>query len=226
SPERVLGLGTGTGIWALEFAAQYPSATVVGTDISPVNITPVPAHVTFKQDDFCEPWGPSHENYDFIHARCVYGSIPDYPALYEKVLKALKPGGWFEQAEISVVAISDDGSVKGTHMERWGSLALEIGEKTGKSFAIAQEMIPQIQKAGFVDVRSHTFNWPVGEWAEEERLKELGRQNRIGWEKGLDSWANLLFPKVLGWSVQETKQLCDEIRQDLRNPKIHAYQHM
>ena len=36
NPQRILDLGTGTGIWVMEMADQYPSATIVGTDLSPI----------------------------------------------------------------------------------------------------------------------------------------------------------------------------------------------
>jgi methylase of polypeptide subunit release factors len=35
-PRRILDIGTGTGIWAIDMADQYPSADVIGTDLSPV----------------------------------------------------------------------------------------------------------------------------------------------------------------------------------------------
>ena len=34
--QNVLDVGTGTGIWAIDFADEYPSARVVGTDLSPI----------------------------------------------------------------------------------------------------------------------------------------------------------------------------------------------
>ena len=34
--QKVLDIGTGTGIWAIDFADEYPSASVIGTDISPI----------------------------------------------------------------------------------------------------------------------------------------------------------------------------------------------
>ena len=35
-PKNILDIGTGTGIWAIEMADQHPDATVIGTDLSPV----------------------------------------------------------------------------------------------------------------------------------------------------------------------------------------------
>ena len=36
NPKNVLDFGTGTGIWAIEFAEEYPEARVLGTDLSPI----------------------------------------------------------------------------------------------------------------------------------------------------------------------------------------------
>ncbi|KAH7370253.1 hypothetical protein BKA65DRAFT_487995 [Rhexocercosporidium sp. MPI-PUGE-AT-0058] len=37
NPQKVLDVGTGTGIWAIDFADQFPSVEVIGTDISPLS---------------------------------------------------------------------------------------------------------------------------------------------------------------------------------------------
>src|ERR1700743_1076748 len=34
--QKALDVGTGTGIWAIDFADEFPSAQVIGTDLSPI----------------------------------------------------------------------------------------------------------------------------------------------------------------------------------------------
>lgn len=200
NPQRVLDLGTGTGIWAIDFADQFPSASVVATDLSPIQPSDVPPNLEFQIDDFTLPWTFRKESFDFVHARCIYGSVADYPSLYGSVMEHLKPGGWFEQAEISVVPKSEDGSIKGTSLEQWGPLAYEVGEKFGKSFKIAEESLGLMEQAGFVNVRRETFKWPIGPWPAERRMKEIGAYNRLGWDEGVNGWSMFLYTKFMGAS--------------------------
>lgn len=43
-PQRILDVGTGTGIWALDIAEQFPMAEVIGTDPSPIQPNCGPAN--------------------------------------------------------------------------------------------------------------------------------------------------------------------------------------
>ncbi|KAG9784220.1 hypothetical protein KCU88_g2848, partial [Aureobasidium melanogenum] len=201
SPQRVLDLGTGTGIWAMDFADRYPTATVIGTDLSPIQPQWVPPNVQFEIDDFCQPWTFKKNSFDFIHARCLYGCIADYGAFYEEVLNHLQPGGWFEQAEISVVSRSDDGSTDGTYLEQWSQLALEGGDRIGKTFRIADELEDRMVDAGFVNVRCFRFKWPIGPWPKDPKLKEIGAYNRLACEQGIDGWALRPLTQILGVSM-------------------------
>lgn len=87
SPQRVLDVGTGTGIWAIDFADQHPTAAVVGTDLSPMQPQAVPPNLRFEIDDCTQPWTFTPGSFDFIHVRSMYGSVADWPAFYGECLK-------------------------------------------------------------------------------------------------------------------------------------------
>jgi metalloendopeptidase OMA1, mitochondrial len=50
-PQRMLDIGTGTGIWALEMGDRFPEAKVIGIDLSPIQPTAVPSNVHFYVQD-------------------------------------------------------------------------------------------------------------------------------------------------------------------------------
>lgn len=50
-PTRVLDIGTGTGIWALEMGDRFPETKVYGIDLSPIQPTAVPSNVHFFVQD-------------------------------------------------------------------------------------------------------------------------------------------------------------------------------
>ena len=56
NPEQILDLGTGTGIWAMDMADQYPHCEMIGTDLSPVQPSWVPPNLQFEVDDFELQW--------------------------------------------------------------------------------------------------------------------------------------------------------------------------
>lgn len=50
-PGRILDVGTGTGIWALELGDMFPESRVYGIDLSPIQPTAVPSNVHFYVQD-------------------------------------------------------------------------------------------------------------------------------------------------------------------------------
>ncbi|KAK7413856.1 hypothetical protein QQX98_007273 [Neonectria punicea] len=69
NPQRILDVGTGTGIWAIDMADKFPSAEVIGTGISPTQPSWVPPNLHFQIDDAQLDWTFQPEHFDFIHIR-------------------------------------------------------------------------------------------------------------------------------------------------------------
>ncbi len=74
----MLDVGTGTGIWAIDFADEHPESEVIGTDLSPIQPSFVPPNLRFEIDDVEDEWIFKNK-FDFIHCRMLTGSIADWP---------------------------------------------------------------------------------------------------------------------------------------------------
>lgn len=109
-PQRMLDVGTGTGIWAIEMADEFPAAIVHGTDISPIQPEWVPPNCQFYIDDVESPW-IFKQPFDYIHGRSLGGVIGDWKKFHAEAFKHIKPGGWFEIQDFEGFIFSDDGTL-------------------------------------------------------------------------------------------------------------------
>ena len=58
------------------YDSKFPSAHVIGNDISPIQPTWVAPNIEFIMEDFESEWQYERNHFDFIHARCLAGSVP------------------------------------------------------------------------------------------------------------------------------------------------------
>ncbi|KAF2727590.1 S-adenosyl-L-methionine-dependent methyltransferase [Polyplosphaeria fusca] len=223
-PQTILDVGTGTGIWAIDMADQYPSATVIGTDLSPIQPEWVPPNCHFEIDDVTLDWTYPDEHFDFIHIRELFGCIPDWDFFFQQAYAHTKPGGWIEIVEHSVQPTADDDTMGPDHFyHRWGDTVVEMGEIFGKSFTIWNEAKERLEKAGFVDVVEVTYQWPMNGWAQDKKLKNIGRWNQLRLHQGIEGFMLRLLTQVGGWSVARAQVFLAEMRRELKSTKTHAY---
>ncbi|RDW81498.1 class I SAM-dependent methyltransferase [Aspergillus mulundensis] len=221
--QQILDLGTGTGAWALDMADLFPSATVTGTDLSPIQPTWVAPNCRFEIDDFELDWNFSHP-FDYIHMRGIEGSVRDFPRLFKQAHDNLSPGGWFEICDFTVGIFSDDDSAeKATNLQQWRDLLVEASQKFGKEFSVAQNYQQWMIDAGFDDVREEIYKVPFSPWARDPKLKSLGRFHQANMLEALDAYSLALMTRFLGWTVDEVEVLLKAVRKELLDRKLHIY---
>ncbi|RGP77203.1 hypothetical protein FLONG3_4718 [Fusarium longipes] len=206
--KKVLDMGTGTGIWALEFGK------------CPV----VPPNCNFEIDDLEKEW-TWKQPFDFIFCRMMTGSFSDPQAMAHKAYEALSPGGWYEIQDIQIPVFCDDGTLdpKTSPIMKWQEGLIEGSRKLGRPLGESDKYKSIVEKAGFKNVVETIYRWPTNSWPKDAKLKELGKWNLVNFDAGLEGVSLALFIRVLDWSKEEVLTLCADVRKELRNPKVHGY---
>ncbi|KAK3356326.1 S-adenosyl-L-methionine-dependent methyltransferase [Lasiosphaeria hispida] len=223
--KRVLDIGCGTGIWAMDFADEFPDAQVIGTDISPIQPTWVPPNVKFEIEDCTQSWTFPDNSFDYIHIRWMVGSIPDWSALFEEAYRVLRPGGYLESFEPQAVMESDDGSIKPTDaMGQWAFIFHEGGRKTGRPFTILKDDLQQkgMKDAGFVDVQEKNLKTPLGTWPHDPKLKELGQYVQLVIEQDTEGYI-LLLATTLGWTREDVLSYIAQLLREIQSGTKRGY---
>jgi ubiquinone/menaquinone biosynthesis C-methylase UbiE len=226
NPQRVLDVGTGTGIWAIDFAEQHPSAEVIGTDLSPTQPSWVPPNLKFELDDAQLDWTFPDNHFDFIHVRLLMGSIRDWPKLYSEIYRCLKPGGYLEHQEFDPRVISDDDSIpEDSAWKQWGDLFIKAGQKLGQAFDVIVDSknVGLIKDAGFQDVTENKIKMPLGNWPRDPKWKSVGNYNIVATEEGLEGFALYILTQVHGWELAQTQVYLASVRKELKSRTNHAY---
>ncbi|CCE31627.1 uncharacterized protein CPUR_05480 [Claviceps purpurea 20.1] len=221
---RVLDVGTGSGTWAIEFADQFPNASVTGTDIFPCQPEWVPPNVRFEIDDATLEWTWDANHFDFIHIRYILGGIQDWTALFREAYRCCAPGGWVQSIELDVDFRSDDGS---TELEpvlaSYAHLFREGGKIMNRDFFVQEIQRQAFDEAGFVDKREIRYKVPMGPWAKDPKLAEIGRFARATLENDLQGYTQMVWHNILQWPADEYHVWLAHLRKAIRNPKVHSY---
>ncbi|KAJ0344987.1 hypothetical protein COL154_005704 [Colletotrichum chrysophilum] len=195
--KRVLDVGTGTGVWAVEFGDEHPEAEVLGVDLSAIQPDFAPPNVKFEIDDIEEPWTFAQPG--------------------------LAPGGYFEMNEMDHPT-SDDGTLRPEHaLHRYLALVFSALEKSGRAFQSIPALRGMMLDIGFRDVTMTKYKWPTNPWAKDAKHKKIGAWSNENLNAGVEAWAMAPFTRVHGWTRVEVQGFLVDVRKDLGDRRIHAY---
>ncbi len=96
----------------------------------------------------------------------------------------------------------------------------DVGDKTGRTFRLyGDDLARHAREAGFTGIVNEKISFPAGPWAKEKRLKDIGMFVGLYIDMSLDGFALYPIGQVLGWTLEEVKDLCAKMRAACRNPE-------
>jgi len=95
---------------------NFPSANIIGTDLSTIQPAFVPPNCRFEISDAEDEWIFS-QNFDYIHGRMLGSCFNSHIKVFESVFNYLQPGCWFEMQDFAFPFRCIDDTVKGTAFE-------------------------------------------------------------------------------------------------------------
>ncbi|KAK0380541.1 methyltransferase domain-containing protein [Colletotrichum limetticola] len=230
---RVLDVGTGTGIWALDYGrwdglrarnSVDEASQVIGVDLSPIQPIYVPVNCRFEIDDLEEEWTWT-ELFDFIMIRSMVGSFKSWSDTIKQAYDNLEPGGYLEIQDNEFPIFCDDGSMPAdSQVLKWTQLVIEATNIVGKSMTVAPTFKQLLEDAGFEDVQGRQEKWPISPWQQKDlKQRELGICCREGTLESLEPICMALFTRVLGWSRVQVLVFCAGVREELIHQRVHGY---
>ncbi len=167
-PISILDSGCGTGRWAMEMAAQFSYANVVGLDLAPPSadertslghgLDRRPDNYTYVQGNIFDGLPFADGSFEFVHQRLLYAAIPAdrWPGVVRELARVTTPGGWVELVEGGMV-IGEGDALRS--LTQWGSDACA---RRGIDLQVGKQIDTLLQRVGLQRVTMRQVTLPVG----------------------------------------------------------------
>ncbi|KAM7190851.1 S-adenosyl-L-methionine-dependent methyltransferase [Rhypophila sp. PSN 637] len=243
---RVADIGSGTGVWAIDFATCNPWANVVGLDLTTPPADWLPPNVHFVVQDVEKPWlslgqgsgahAAEDERFDLIHGRQILLNLRNPRKALKRVFENLKPGGIVEFREFWNPLVSETKWVDSGRLPllvEWHQLTVDAAAAMGCDHGFASQLPKAMKEAGFVDVRVSDRRIPLGGWAldgdgkQDERTAKMDALLTEMIRVGAQGMTREMFVKALGWKQDKADEYAERVvreleRKDLKEDRIYA----
>lgn len=185
----------------------------------------IPANLTFEVDDIDDEW-VFQRPFSFIHARLTVFCMRDPISVFRKAFNSLEPGGYLEMQDASSPLRSLDGTIDGTALREIYELMTSGAAKLGIDTSNPSRYKAMFEEVGFVDVTETVFELPIGPWGKSKYHKKIGSLFRKDLDMGCEGMAMGMLTRIHGMQKEEVMKMVTQVKLDMANRDVHAYQNL
>lgn len=220
-PRDILDVGTGTGLWAREMATLFPSARVVGLDVT---VPPAderaeaggrevrPPNYSFVAGNVLEGLPFPDASFDFVHMRLLVLAIPHdrWPFVVSELARVTRPGGWVESVEATTL----EGG--GPAVDLFMHWIVTLLARRGINFADGGRVAELLRAAGLAEVVGQRITLPFGDYG-----GRTGKLLMADFFNGVQAYGGLMAAQGIA-SAAEFEQVVAEARAAVARPDVRC----
>ncbi|KAI8711954.1 PNP-UDP-1 domain-containing protein [Fusarium sp. LHS14.1] len=223
---RVLDVGTGIGLWAIDMADDNPRADVIGVDLSPIQPIWVPPNCSFIIDDVELLSGLAFASSDYypnvIHCGNMTMAIYGWTSFISWIKRELQSGGFVEFQELLWCPCVEQG---GTIIPDTGPLAgffltlAEAFSAVGINVDAPRHLRAELELSGFKDVSQQDFLVPLGNWPKDPPQKKTGAGFYKFPMQAIELLSNRVLRRGLNYRPGKAKLWARQLKETLRGSR-------
>jgi len=155
----------------------------------------------------------------------LFGSIEDWPGLYAKCFRHLKPGAHFEQVEMDFEPRSANGPLAPNFsLVQWYNLLMTAMDQCGKPMRLPPNNSDRLRAAGFVNIQEEVIRVPLTPWSRDRHEQDMARWFNLGMMHGIEGYSLAPLLRILRMPEEDVRDLITRLKSDmlLVMPRIYC----
>ncbi|KAL1915872.1 uncharacterized protein VTP21DRAFT_6260 [Calcarisporiella thermophila] len=222
---RVLDIGCGPGLWALQMASDYPNSEFIGIDVQsmmfPQELWPdlrMPSNLKFELVDILRgPLPYPDATFDFVHQRLMNLAIPkrQWPDVIKELKRVTKPGGWIQLLEADI-----EPHPQGVTNKQLSYKIFHAIMARGIDPHISRRIDRLLADSQISDLESFIIATPIGDWG-----RDIGRMLKNDGMKAMSTWRPWLC-QATDTPTDEFDAMVKEVEREWEENKSNVHFHV
>ncbi|KAK2778784.1 methyltransferase domain-containing protein [Colletotrichum kahawae] len=157
-----------------------------------------------------------------IYAYVLIARLTTQPIFLLTIFSHLNPGGWVEFQEMDGLYYSEDNTyTEDLAVFKWNREYLTACDAMGRTARPGSQIEAWVRSTGFDNVESQKFKTPIGPWAKDPQLRDVGMICLSQLLDGLEGFTLKLFCGFLDKTQEEVLVILSQVRKELKSGTAH-----